>query len=323
LVVLPSDKLRVAAIDIGTNSILLTIAEWNGGNPKVLLDRATITRLGAGVDRNRRLSPDAITCSLNCLRDYDSLIRLHGVTLVDAVGTSVLRDARESGAFLASAQAILGVIPRIVDGLEEARLTCIGALSGESAPGPFVVFDVGGGSTEVITGDWTASGVVPRDHISLDIGCVRLTERFVASDPPSSETISTIRSAVQTALARIPFDASRGMVVGVGGTVTTLAAVELGLREYDAARVHGSTLELGTVRKRRERLCMLNRNERAQVAGLSVGRADVIIAGALIVEQFLEFLGRDSVAVSDQGVRHGLLRELFRRAGVAARGLNT
>jgi len=304
----------VAAIDIGTNSVLLVIAETDANGPRPILERATITRLGEGVDQTRRLAPAAVARNLECLRAYADDLRAHGSPRLDVVGTSALRDAEGARAFLDEAERILGVRPRVIAGDEEARLTFRGALSGLGLTGELLVFDIGGGSTELIVGD-AAGTAPPESRVSLDIGSVRLFERHVKSDPPSAQELAGIEADIARALATAEplarVHAERPLtLVGVAGTVTTLKALELGLAPYDPARVHGAVLTLSAVETLCIRLMALPLSERMQLPGLEPKRADVIVAGALIVRSLLRRAGAAQAVVSDRGVRFGLLEGL-------------
>lgn len=294
---------RVASIDIGTNSVLLLIAELRGDEVIPLVERATITRLGQGVDRTRRLSAEAVDRTLACLAEYAAEIRAHGAGRVLAVGTSAMRDAEGGASFRERARELLGVEPRVVSGDEEAELTFLGALSGIPLTGDVVVIDVGGGSTEIIAGG-VESG--PRDKISLDIGSVRLTERHVRSDPPTRDEIEAVRADVRAALATVPFRPS-GVAVGVAGTFTTIAAYVLGLVPYDGARVHGAELSLEQVSMAAAELAALTVEQRTRIAAIDPKRADVIVAGAVLVEELLVLQGHRALRVSDRGVRWGLV----------------
>ncbi len=294
---------RVAAIDIGTNSVLLLIAEIRGGEAVALVERATITRLGQGVDRTRRLAPEAIERTLACLAEYAAEIREHAPDRVLAVGTSAMRDAEGGSSFRERAREILGVEPRVASGDEEAELTFLGALSGLGLTGDVLVVDVGGGSTEIITGDAAAG---PRDKISLDIGSVRLTERHVRADPPSQADLEGVRADVRAALSTVPFRPS-GLAVGVAGTVTTIAAFVKGLVPYDGARAHGAVLTRGEVSAAVAELAGLTVEQRRVLPAIDPKRADVILAGAVLVEELLRFYGIESMTVSDRGVRWGLV----------------
>ena len=290
--------MRLAAIDVGTNSVLLTIVD---GELRPLLERATITRLGRGVDATRRLSPEAIERTLACLERYAA--ECAGVDELLAVGTSALRDAAGADQFLARAEQALGVPLRVISGGEEASLTYDGALSGVAAQGRVLVFDVGGGSTEVI---------VERSGTSLDIGSVRLFERHAPEDPPAPTDLEALRTEIRQALETLPPLGRIDTVVGVAGTVTTLKAIELRLDPYDVTRVHGSRLTRGVVRQLITQLAALPIAQRSELPGLEAGRADVILVGALIVDEMLDFTGKSELLVSDRGVRWGLLQRRAR-----------
>src|SRR4051794_30019980 len=196
--------MRAATIDIGTNSVLLLVADTEGGALRPVLERATVTRLGEGVDRNRRLLDSACARTLACLSDYAEQLRALGVSRLDAVGTSAMRDAAGGQEFVARAAAILGVAPRVIDGNEEARLTFAGALSGLQQTGKVTVFDIGGGSTEIIVGSSSSSTRQINASVSLDIGSVRLFERHVQSDPPSAEEMRNVQRDIALALEGAP-----------------------------------------------------------------------------------------------------------------------
>lgn len=302
-------KGRVGAIDIGTNSVLLLVAEQRGHELFALLDRATITRLGQGVDRSRRLDPGAATRTLDCLREYAAELARHGVTRLGVVGTSALRDAEGGQDFLNEAARILGTRPDVIAGVTEAELTFEGALSGLSLQGPVNVFDVGGGSTELIGG---SAGDAPHveSAVSLDIGSVRLFERHVRSDPPSAEELASAAADIERALASAPAPAREAVLVGVAGTVTTLAAITLGLDAYDGKLVHGHVLEQRELFALADRLAQLELNARMGLAGLEAKRADVIVMGAEIVRRALRWSGASRLVVSDRGVRWGVAQRL-------------
>ena len=305
---------KVAAIDIGTNSVLLVIAAAGANGPVALLERATITRMGEGVDRTRRLAPAAVARNLACLRAYAEDLRCHGNPRLDVVGTSALRDAEGAAAFLDEAERILGVRPRVIAGDEEAQLTFRGAQSGLQLRGKLLVFDIGGGSTELIVGE-ASSTEPPGSRVSLDIGSVRLFERHVHTDPPRADELAQIDAHITSALdGAEPLAAVAAgeaiTLVGVAGTVTTLKALELGLVTYDPAQVHGAILTLPAVESLCAKLASLPLAERAQLPGLEPKRADVIVAGALIVRGILRRAGVGQAVISDRGVRFGLLEAL-------------
>jgi exopolyphosphatase/guanosine-5'-triphosphate,3'-diphosphate pyrophosphatase len=240
----------------------------------------------------------------------------HGASSIDAVCTSAARDASNGAEFLALATRALGRAPRIIDGQEEARLTFNGAITGLELRGEAIVFDVGGGSTEIIHGDVDGSDGHVRAATSLDVGSVRLTERHVRSDPPRDEELRALRADIDRALSVV--ERRPGLeLVGVAGTVTTLSAIHHGLPVYDPARVHGSKLTRAVVSEIAARLAKLPLDARRRVTGLEPGRADVIVAGAELVIALLEWAGVESLRVSDRGVRWGLARAALRSGSIA------
>jgi exopolyphosphatase/guanosine-5'-triphosphate,3'-diphosphate pyrophosphatase len=299
--------MRAGAIDIGTNTVLLTIAERGPGGVRALLERATITRLGERVDRTGSLSEAATARTLACLRTYSELLLQARVEALDVVGTSALRDAAGSQSFLDAAAHLLGKRPRVISGDEEAALTFFGAISGLDLEATVIVFDIGGGSTEIIV----RSGAGELAAKSLDIGSVRLFERHLHADPPLPGEVEQVRRAVATALRDAPLPAAEATLVGVAGTITTLAAINQGLVAYDSARVHGAELERTAIEALLQRLAALPLDQRRNVTGLDPGRADVIVAGAAIAAEVVRWSGRSSLKVSDRGVRWGLIQRLL------------
>ena len=310
--------MRAATIDIGTNSVLLLVADSEGGALSPVLERATVTRLGEGVDRNRRLLDSACERTLACLTDYAAELSKLGVDRLDAVGTSAMRDAVGGQEFVARAAAILGVAPRVIDGNEEARLTFAGALSGLSQTGKVTVFDIGGGSTEIIVGSSSASERRIAAAISLDIGSVRLFERHVQSDPPSAEELRSVQRDIALALADAPKPEPGATLVGVAGTITQLAALELELVQYDSTRVHGYTLTRSAVDRLLTHLASLTLAQRRVLPGMEPARADVLVVGSAIAQAVLEWSGAAELVVSDRGVRWGLAEELAANSGRAS-----
>lgn len=305
--------MRVAAIDIGTNTALLLVAEADRGEPlRAVREEATITRLGEGVDVSRKLSAQAIERTNACLLHYANVVRELGAERVAVVGTSAMRDAGGGAEVRAKVRELFSVEARTISGDEEARLTFEGALSGLSASGEVVVFDIGGGSTEIVAG--VAGGQIRASH-SFDVGSVRLTERHVKHDPPIVSEMDAIARDVRAAFATKPdvwraARATKSAPIGIAGTVTTLAAVALALDPYDGARVHGHAMRKDEVRAVVERLAALPLDERRRVRGLEPKRADVIVAGGVLVLEVLDALGASDVVVSDRGVRWGLAESL-------------
>ncbi len=316
---------RVAAVDCGTNSIRLLIADVAAGSPP---DRPKLTdvhremrivRLGQGVDATGELNPDAIERTRVALHDYVDLMREAGVSTVRMVATSATRDAGNRDDFFAMTAAELGrVVPgaqaEVITGDEEARLSFAGAV-GElsSAEGPFVVVDLGGGSTEVVLGD--ATGV--HAAYSADIGCVRLTERHLHGNPPTPEEVAAARFFAEQRLAQafgvVPVERARTWV-GVAGTMTTIAAVALDLPEYDSEKVHLTRLSLDELRTVCHRLVGMNHDERAALGPMHPGRVDVIGGGAVIAEVLADDLARRAgigeLIVSEHDILDGIALSL-------------
>jgi len=306
---------RVASIDIGTNTVSLLVADVDaGGALSCVVDREVVTRLGAGVDRTRVLADDAVARTLACLDDFARTIASARCDAVAMVGTSALRDAHGAEAFRDGARAIVGVDPRVLSGDEEATFTFAGATSDQRERGARVVFDIGGGSTEVVLGDAASAAI--SFATSLDIGSVRLTERLVRSDPPSRSELDAVARAVDEALAPLPPMACELAPIGVAGTMTTLASVALALPRYDVARIHGAVVATAQLEAALAHLELARTDERRAIPAMVAARADVIVAGGRIAIALLRRLGATSVVVSDRGVRWGLAHDLARNARV-------
>jgi exopolyphosphatase/guanosine-5'-triphosphate,3'-diphosphate pyrophosphatase len=312
---------RFATIDIGTNSVLLLVAERrpDGGFAPVA-EEAEITRLGRGVDQSHVLSEQGMADTLLVLERYAATARTLGAEGIAVTATSAARDAHNGAAFLAEAKRRTGLTLEIISGDAEARLSYLAVEELYGGPGrALVVLDIGGGSTELIYGASASatvgdSGTSP-DPVafrrSFDVGAVRLTERFVHGDPVPESEQSAVLSHLRATFAEAPEPPPGFALVGVAGTVTTLFAVEHALATYDAARVEGQTLTLSQVRALRARLCATPLSERRTLPGLQPKRADVICAGAMILESAMARLGAEQVTVSDRGVRWGLLADRF------------
>src|SRR6059058_952731 len=269
---------RVAAVDIGTNSTRLLVADITDGRVADVERETRVTRLGEGVDRRRRLLPVPIARVRNVLSDYRRSLESLGAERTLAIATSAIRDAENGEAFLGEIEWSYGFSTRLLSGEEEGELTRRGVSGGDELEPGTLVLDVGGGSTELI-----ADG----SRTSLDLGCVRLTERFLASDPPTRGELDTAAAQVGEALP----DLEPKQAIGVAGTVTTLAALELG--GYDPERVHGHRISRDEVEKQLERLASLPLSARRALPGLEPERAPVIVAGALIVREVLDRYGLD------------------------------
>jgi exopolyphosphatase/guanosine-5'-triphosphate,3'-diphosphate pyrophosphatase len=298
---------RLAAIDVGTNTVLLLVAERRGEGFAPLLERAEITRLGRGVDASGRLDPAAIADTVQVLAGFARAARELGAKIVACVATSAARDAANGGEFFAAAKAAAGLVPEVIAGEEEARLVWTSAWRDFGRDGePLAVLDVGGGSTELSCGE----GPAPRRRVSLQVGAVRLAERHQGGDPPSADEVSQLRAAAREAVRPLAaMGAAGGRLVGVAGTVTTLAAVSQALPVYDAERVHGSPLALAEIDRLAGTLAALTVRERAALPGMEPKRADVILAGAIVLAEAMRAAGFDRLTVSDRGVRWGLVYE--------------
>jgi exopolyphosphatase/guanosine-5'-triphosphate,3'-diphosphate pyrophosphatase len=286
--------MRVGVVDLGTNSTRLLVADVNDGHVDEVARELTITRLGEGVDERRKLLPAPVARVRNVLSDYRRELEQLGAERVLAIGTSAIRDADNGEAFLGEVEWSYGFKSRLLSGEEEAELTRRGVANGRALGDETVVLDVGGGSTELITA---------HDRISIDLGCVRLTERHLRSDPPGREELEAAARAVREALP----DWSPRDAIGVAGTVTTLAALELG--EYDPERTHGYRLSRESVERQLERLASLPLAERRELSGLEPERAPVIVAGAVIVREFLDRYGLDELEASERDLLHGAALE--------------
>jgi exopolyphosphatase/guanosine-5'-triphosphate,3'-diphosphate pyrophosphatase len=307
---------RVAAIDCGTNSIRLLIADIDAERA-VLTDitrEMKIVRLGEGVDRTGRLSLAALDRTMGALREYADLIGRLSPAAVRMVATSATRDAENSHEFADRVKGVLGVAPEVLTGDEEAALSFSGAtreLAGSGpgsvagCPPPYLVTDIGGGSTEfVIGGPEGVSGAR-----SVDIGCVRMTERHLHADPPSAAEVAAatadIDGALELAAASVPADRARTLV-GLAGSVTTVAAIALGLQSYDATRIHHSRIRAGQVREVTGLLLRQTRAQRATIGVMHPGRVDVIGAGALVLDRIVARFGFGEVLVSEHDILDGI-----------------
>ncbi|MGW1100202.1 Ppx/GppA phosphatase family protein [Streptomyces sp. NPDC002455] len=306
---------RVAAIDCGTNSIRLLVADVDPatGGFTELDRRMEIVRLGQGVDRTGRLAPEAIGRTLDACRAYAASIEELGAERIRFVATSASRDAENSDTFVRGVLDILGVEPEVVTGDQEAQLSFDGAtkelVGADHLEKPYLVVDIGGGSTEFVVGDDRV-----RAARSVDIGCVRLTERHLVVDgavvdPPTPEAIAAVRADIAAALdlaeESVPI-ASAATLVGLAGTVTTIAAMALGLEEYDSEAIHHSRVSVERVREITERLLSSTHEERAAIPAMHPGRVDVIPSGALVLLALMERTGAREVVVSEHDILDGI-----------------
>jgi exopolyphosphatase/guanosine-5'-triphosphate,3'-diphosphate pyrophosphatase len=314
---------RVAAIDCGTNSIRLLVADVTRreDGSSMLRDvhrEMRIVRLGEGVDATGRLGVAALMRTRDALADYAVIVRRTGAERVRMVATSATRDASNRDEFFTMTREVLGVAAEVISGDEEARLSFTGAVGDlEQADGPFVVADIGGGSTELVLGTWDGRAAEVSAARSVDVGCVRITERCLRTDPPTEDEIGAARTfadeVLTTAFEEVPVSGARTWI-GVAGTMTTIAALGLGLTEYDAQRTHLSRLSINEIRDTAGRLLAASHDQRAEMKAIHPGRVDVIGGGALIAQVLAEELearaGISELLVSEHDILDGIALSL-------------
>ncbi|HVA02911.1 MAG TPA: Ppx/GppA phosphatase family protein [Acidimicrobiales bacterium] len=315
----------VAALDCGTNSTRLLVVGTDG---TVLERLMRITRLGEGVDATHRLSPEAVARTVSVLTDYRTVMDRHGVVRARLVATSAARDATNAEEFLSASLDVTGVPPEILTGLEEGALSFAGATAHVPhealGPGPVLVVDIGGGSTELVAGELVASELAPSGPrgapasvaaVSLDVGCVRVTERFLHHDPPWPDELSRARRTVDAQLARaraeLPPLAPGGLLIGLAGTVSTLAALDQRLARYQREAVHHLVLGRDKVAHWLETLVAEDSRARLARPGMVEGRADVIAGGVLILDAVMDGFDRDACLVSEDDILDGLAATLL------------
>ena len=288
---------RVAAVDLGTNSTRLLIADIDNDRLSEVVRRLTITKLGEGVDGRRRLLPLPITRVRNCLSDYRREVESHGVTQTLAIATSAVRDAENGEAFLGEIEWSYGFTTRLLDGNAEAAMMARGVSAGRTALEDTLLVDIGGGSTELVR----CSGGEVGSSTSIDVGCVRLTERFLESDPPAPPELAAAAAYVRALLPNLETTSA----IGVAGTVTTLATLDLGLAAYNPERTHGHRISRAAVDEHVARLAGMTLDERLQVPGIEPGRAPVIVAGLVVLREIMEAYALGEIEVSERDILHG------------------
>ena len=311
---------RVAAIDCGTNSLRLLIADVDPVRHELadIERRMEIVRLGQGVDATGRLAPEALERTFRVLADYERLILATGVTAVRMVATSATRDASNAAEFSQGVQDTLGITPEVITGRAEARLSFAGATAELTAPGPgphpeppYLVVDIGGGSTEFVLGKPGADPSEAGDlaEISVDIGCVRLTERHLHADPPAQAEVAAATADIDRALddvaTAIAVQEARSLV-GLAGSVTTVTAIALDLPVYDASKTHHARIPANRVHEVTAELLTTTRTERAAIGSLHPGRVDVIGAGALILDRVMQRFGFAELVTSEHDILDGI-----------------
>jgi exopolyphosphatase/guanosine-5'-triphosphate,3'-diphosphate pyrophosphatase len=300
---------RVAALDCGTNSLRLLIAEVVGDRLVDLTREMRIVRLGEGVDRTGSLAPAALARTFDAMREFAAIVVTLGADRVRLVATSATRDASNRETFVWGCREILGVEPEVVTGAEEAALSFAGATRDRPGDPPYLVVDIGGGSTEFIRG-----GSTPDAAASVDIGCVRLTERRLRSDPPTSAeraaAVADIDAALDVVAEAVDLS-SPATLVGLAGSVTTVTALALGLPEYDPARIHLQHVSAEDVARISDDLLAMTVAERRAVPVMHPGRADVIAAGALVLRRVVERTGAADVLASERDILDGIAYSLL------------
>jgi len=304
---------RVAAVDIGTNSVRLLLADVDRSGPDPVLHtldrRMHITRLGQGVDATHRLAPEAVDRTVTVLREYHDAIDAAGATRVRATATSAARDATNRDEFFGAAHDALGVEPDLLSGDEEAGLSFTGATAGlTDEPAPYLVIDIGGGSTE-----FTVGTTKPDGAMSIDVGCVRITEQFLHTDPPAPEELSAALLTVRDHLGDVERELTQlhdaQTVVGVAGTITTVAAVEQGV-PYSRERIHGFRLAHQAAEDVFRTLALEPAPERRHNPGLEPGRVDTIVGGSIVLVATMRAFDLHELLVSEDDILDGLARSL-------------
>jgi len=305
--------LRVAAIDCGTNSIRLLIADIENEKLTDVVRTMVIVRLGEGVDKTGEFSQAALARTFSAIDEFAKLIAEHKPEHVRFVATSASRDVSNRGEFVDGIKVRLGIEPDIISGDEEAALSFLGATADlvnfDSAPtSPYLVVDIGGGSTEFVLGT-----TMPTAAISTNVGCVRMTERHLLSDPPTVEQIAgataDIDAAIDQAYLVVPV-AEANSLIGLAGSVTTVAALALGLAEYDSEAIHGSRISASEVHRVTQELLTMSRTQRATLGPMHEGRIDVIASGALVLDRIMARTGLSEVVVSERDILDGIARAL-------------
>ena len=302
--------MKYASIDVGTNTVLMLIAEAAPGELSEILDVSLITRLGEGLKEKGHLSDEAMDRTFRALEEYRRIIEENRVREVLCVGTSALREAANSEVFLRMVREGLQIPIRVISEGDEAFYTYLSVKQDRLLDaGMALIADIGGGSTEVIKGDNSRF----LDFVSLPVGSVKLTEMFIKHDPPLEEELSALADHVR-GLFRFPFDGSGDIFVGTGGTITNLASIVLGLEAFEADKVHALKVSMREIEKVIETIKGLRTHERRAVKGMEKGREDLILQGIILLREIMLYFGMVAVTVSTRGVRHGVLYDKIRLA---------
>ncbi len=310
--------MRKTTIDIGTNTILLLIADYDekSSTVKTVLDIQRVPRLGKGVDNNRNILPESIEKAIDILNDYKQISAEHNSKSITATATSFIRDANNKSEFIKTIKDDTGIEIEILSGDDEAKWTFIGGVYDKLSKGDakkITTIDIGGGSTEITTAAIEQSAIInkqfssiPLAGKSMDIGSVRINEKFLNSHPPSYESIIQAEQFINEHLKQIDFDISGSNLIGVAGTVTTLGAIKLGLNKFEADKVDNLVITIDEIEHILSALTPLSLEEIYLMGDYMTGRADIVIPGILILKCFMRKFGFDKVTVSTKGLRYGI-----------------
>jgi exopolyphosphatase/guanosine-5'-triphosphate,3'-diphosphate pyrophosphatase len=302
--------MKIAALDVGSNTVLMLVVECGvDEKPSVLADMARITRLGRGVDAGGRLDPESAARTLDTIAEFTSKAQALGAEKIVGAATAALRDAADGSEFLVHVRQRTGLTLEVISGQTEAQLSYLSTRKGLgiNPAEKLLIIDIGGGSTELIRADPYHKLQV----VSLQLGSVRLTERIIHHDPPAANEVQTLRALVDESMRELGWSYRPTKMVGIAGTVTTLCAIRLGLQRYAPESINGRHLEVTEILHLIELLGSISLERRKQVPGMEPGRADVLFAGAVILERVMNHFNCEELIVSDQGVRWGLMwREL-------------
>lgn len=297
--------MRIAGIDIGTNTILMTIADYDGNNLKIIRDEHSLARLGQNLNQTGLISEQALDRAVKILNNYKLICENLNVDRINAAGTSAMRDAKNSGEVLKILSETLNNNIRVLSGSEEANISFLGTVEDDQES---MVVDIGGGSTEIIHGKETNIF----NHISIQMGAVRLAEKYLLPHPPEPDKIQSAITSIRQDLDSVKFACDDCKLYAVAGTPTTLAAISLGLKDYDREKVHLYKLSKNKINHLVDLLFKTSLNDIIEKFGVNPMRADVISAGGLILKLIMEKLEKDSVIVSANGLRFGLIKSVFK-----------
>ncbi|MCX8022156.1 MAG: Ppx/GppA family phosphatase [Syntrophorhabdaceae bacterium] len=299
--------MKCAAIDIGTNTVLMLIADITSGIREIL-DISMITRLGEGVKETGYLTKGGMERTYNALRTYKGIIEANGVDEILCVGTSALREAKNSSYFIHMVQEKLGIPVRVIREREEAFYTYLSVLNdGFITEGDTFIVDIGGGSTEIIKAEKNRFV----DFVSLPVGSVKITEMFIRSDPPEGGELRAISEFINRLLKSGEFLSWGPRLIGTGGTVTNVATIHLGIKEFDKRRIHGEKIPLTGILSMIEKMKDMDVTERRKIVGMEKGREDVLLQGIIILKEIMVYLKADEIIVNANGVRHGVIYEKY------------